>query len=154
MSKYEQNLDRDASYGVVPGGLPFKAVKSRTYTGTSGLGAQGATTLFTVTGVVAVRVFGACSVDLVGAGTLEVGIAGNTAGILAQIADATTLDAGESYVDGTPATLEAIDFSSGIIIAAGQDIIETIGTADITAGALEYYCMWRPYSSNGSVVAA
>jgi len=50
--------------------------------------------------------------------------------------------------------LEGVDLSNGIIIASGQDIIETIGAADITAGALTYYCFWRPLSDDGLVVAA
>ena len=47
-------------------------------------GAVGATTLFTVTGVIGVRVFAVCGVNLTGSGTLEVGIAGNTAALIAQ----------------------------------------------------------------------
>lgn len=154
MSVIQASQDQDANFNPIGGGLPFTARKTRTYTGAAGLGAQGATTLFTVTGSVAVRVFGACTTDVVGAGTLEVGISGNTAGLLAQIADATNLDAGESYIDATPATLEAIDFSSGFIIANGQDIIETIGAADLTAGVVLFACVWRPISTDGLVVAA
>lgn len=154
MTRVDASLDMDANHKVIGSGLPFLARKSRTYTGAAGLGAQGATTTFTVTGAVLVRPVATCAVDLVGAGTIELGIAGNTAGLLAQIANATTLDAGESWVDATPATLEGVDFANGIVVAAGQDIIETIGTADITAGELTYYCFWRPLSVNGNLVAA
>jgi len=150
----QASLPLDSNGKPVPAGLPFVVSKERIYTGASGLGATGATTLFTVTGSVMVRVVGACTEDLVGGATLEVGIAGNTAGLLAQIADATTLDAGESYLDATPATLEAVDLSSGFVIANGQDIIETIGAANITDGTLTYYCFWRPLSDDSVVVAA
>lgn len=154
MAKFDASLDRDANYQIIPSGLPFTARTTRTYTGASGLGAAGTTTLFTVTGAVAVRVIGACTEDLVGAATLEVGISGNTAGLIAQLADATVLDAGESYIDATPATLEAVDFSSGFIISNGQDIIETIGTTNITDGTVLFTCHWRPLSTDGNVVAA
>lgn len=150
---YAANLDRDGNRQIVPGGLPFCARKQRVYTGASGLGAAGTTTLFTVTGQVLLRVIGFCYEDLVGAATLEVGIAGNTAGLLAQIADATNLDAGESYLDATPGTLEAVDLSSGFPISNGQDVIETIGATDITDGSVLFGCFWRPVSSDGAVVA-
>lgn len=152
--KYDAALNRDANYQIIPSGLPFVANKTRTYTGAAGLGAAGATTLFTVTGSVIVKPIGSCTVDLTGVGTLEVGISGNTAGLLAQIADITTLDAGESYLDATPATLEATDLSSGFVISNGQDIIETIGGTSITAGTILFSCFWRPLSTDGMVVAA
>jgi len=69
---------------------------------TATTGATGAHTLFTVTGDVLITVFGTCNTSLDGAATLEVGVTGNTAALLAQIADATTLDDGEIYVDATP----------------------------------------------------
>lgn len=152
--RVQANQPTDGSYKPISSGLPFMVKKQRVFIGAAGLGAQGATTLFTVTGTVMVRLVAACTEDLVGAGTIESGISGNTAGLLAQIADATTLDAGESWVDASPATLEGVDLSNGIIIANGQDIIETIGAADITDGTLTYYLFWRPLSDDGLVEAA
>lgn len=146
------SLPLDANGKPVPAGLPFATNKSLAYDGT--IGAVGASTLFTVTGSVMVRVVGSCTEDLAGAATLEVGISGNTAGLLAQIADATNLDAGESYLDATPATLESVDLSSGFVIANGQDIIQTIGGTAITDGTLLYTCFWRPLSEDGLVEAA
>lgn len=128
------------------------ASKTITYV-TETTGATGATTLFTVTGCVAVRVFGVCGLTLVGAATLEVGISGDTASILAQIADATNLATNELYLDATPTTkVEAMP--SRIIIGAGQDIIQTIGSTALTAGVLTYYCVWAPISTDGNVVSA
>lgn len=128
------------------------ASKTITYVGAT-TGATGATTLFTVTGCVITRTFGVCGLTLVGAATLEVGIVGATAIILAQIADATTLATDEIYTDATPTTkVEAMP--SQLIIGNGQDIIQTIGTTAITAGVLTYYCVWAPISSDGNVVAA
>lgn len=142
---------RDENFVPIQG-LGIVASKAITYvTGTTG--ATGATTLFTVTGVVAVRVFGVCGLTLVGAATLEVGISGATAIILSQIADATTLTTDEIYTDATPTTkVEALP--AQLIIGAGQDIIQTIGSTAISAGQLTYYCLWFPISTDGNVVAA
>jgi hypothetical protein len=142
---------RDANYVPITN-LGLTESKAITYS-TLTTGAVGTTTLFTVTGTVAVRVFGVCGLTLVGAATLEVGISGATAVILAQIADATTLATDEIYTDATPTT--KVEALPGIlIIGAGQDIIQTIGSTAITAGQLTYYCLWTPISSDGNVVAA
>jgi len=116
-------------------------------------GATGAKTLFTVTGCVSVRVFGVCGLTLEGAATLEVGIVGATAIVLAQIANATDLATDEIYVDATPTTkVEALP--NQLIIGNGQDIIQTIGSTALTAGQLTYYCMWAPISEDGNVASA
>lgn len=148
MAPIEAAFNRDANSVPITGlGLP--ASKSITYVaGTTG--ATGATTLFDVTGLVAVRVFAVVSgVDLTGSGTLEVGIAGNTASLLAQVA-ATALDLGEIWTDNGPATVEALP---ALQLLNGTDIIQTIATDTVTAGTLNYVCMWFPLSSGASVVA-
>jgi hypothetical protein len=113
--------------------------------------------LFTVTGDVLVRVFGVCTIDLVsaGAGTLEVGLTGNTPFLIAQTT-ATTIDANEIWYAAAPADIggKALASINGpFIIINGLDIIETIGTADITAGQIYYICLWRPLSPDGNLVA-
>lgn len=114
-------------------------------------GAVGATTLFTVTGTVALSVFGVVSgANLTGSGTLEVGIAGNTASLIAQTTG-TDLDVGEIWIDNAPATVELLPSLS---IVSGTDVIQTIGTNTITAGTITYYCTWIPISEDGSVVVA
>jgi hypothetical protein len=144
-------FNRDSNFVPITN-LGLVASKAITYT-TLTTGAVGATTLFTVTGVVAVRVFGVCGLSISGAGTLEVGIANATAVVLAQIADATTLATDEIYTDSTPTT--KVEALPGIlIIGNGQDIIQTIGATPITAGQLTYYCLWTPLSQDGNVVAA
>lgn len=115
-------------------------------TGTTG--ATGAHTLFTVTGAVAISVFGRCTVNLAGASTHEVGVAGNTAQLLAQIADTTTLDAGDVYVDADTEVGAGVIPVSQIVTS---DVILTIGSTATTAGAVEYFCLWRPLSSGSSV---
>ncbi len=117
-------------------------------------GTNDPTTLFKVTGTVLVRIFGVCSVDLAGAtATIEVGVAGNTAALLAQTTG-TDIDVGDIWADTTP-TLGAMvlaDVLGPYIVT--KDIIETIGTADLTGGNIQYICLWRPLSPDGNVEAA
>lgn len=108
-------------------------------------------TLFTITGDILANFFAVCGTSLVGSSaTLEIGIAGNTAGLIAQTV-AENIDAGEVWIDTGPATIEALPASQ--IITNGTDIIQTVATANITAGVLTYYCIWRPLSSDGNCVA-
>lgn len=129
-------------------------LRQATKTITLGTGAAPVTeTLFTVTGEVELYVVGYIDAAVTSAGalTLEVGIAGDTAGLIAQTAvGALLIDL--LWMDATPATL--ISKPSEQIIANGADIIHTIATAAATAGAITYYCWWRPLSSDGNVVAA
>jgi len=114
--------------------------------------------LFTVTGVVMARLLAVCTTSLTGdASTLEVGITGDTAIFLPQ-ETCTTIDEGHIWLnDGTPATYyiigeeEAAADNLPKYILNGNDIIATVATANITAGVLDFYCMWTPISSDGSV---
>jgi hypothetical protein len=110
-------------------------------------------TLFTVTGDVLVQFFAKCTVDVAGAnGTVEVGVTGNTAALLA-LTTGTDIDAGDVWRDTGPAVgAEAIN--GAIAIVGGLDIIETVATANLTGGQLTYYCLWLPLSADGNVVAA
>jgi hypothetical protein len=114
-------------------------------------------TLFTVTGDVVIKaIWGICNVSLTGAtATIEVGVTGNTAGLIAQ-ETATEIDAGGVYVSATQAVGLAAAAGSGALIplADGLDIIETVGTADVTAGQIDYYVVWAPCEPGASVVAA
>ena len=143
-------FSRDQNFVPIQG-LGFTASKAITFSALT-TGAVGATTLFTVTGVVAVRLFGVVSgADVTGSGTIEAGIVGNTASLLAQTTG-TSLDVGEIWVDTGPATVEALPALS--ILAAGTDIIQTIATDTLTAGTLTYYCLWFPISTDGNLVTA
>ena len=112
-------------------------------------GATGAHTVFTVTGDWIVSALATCSVDLTGAGTIELGVAGNTAALIAQLADATTLDAGEIWVSGT-ATTGAIAIPTQKILT-NANIILTIGTTAITAGTIAIYLTARPLSAGATL---
>ena len=121
-------------------------------------GAQGAFTIYTVTGDVLMQVFGLCQVllDSGGAATVELGIAGNTAALIAQTL-ATDVDAYETWQDNAPETNPgdvSTAFGSYFVVANGADVIFTVGTADLTAGDLDFHAFWRPLSTDGAVVAA
>lgn len=120
-------------------------------------GAQGAFTIFTVTGDVYMQAFGLCQVlmNSAGAATIELGIAGNTAALIAQTT-ATDLDQYETWQDAVPeANPGAVPLDArGFVIANGADVILTVATADLTAGDVDFVGRWWPISSNGNVVAA
>lgn len=118
--------------------------------------ASGITTLFEVTGDVLVRVFGVCTVNVAGAsGTVEIGVTGNTAGIIAQTTG-TDIDAGDIWYAATPADVGVKVFTSvpgPLLIVNGLDIIETVATADLTGGSIYYVCLWAPASPGSKVVS-
>jgi len=112
-------------------------------------------TLFTVTGDVLVRIFGVCTVSLTGAtATLQVGVASNTAALIA-LTTATDIDAGQIWLDSTPSVGDSLaNLPGSFIIVNSANIIETVATADITAGNVYYNCLWRPLSPDGNIVPA
>ena len=154
------NFELERVLGELSSGIPEVVKKTMTfdgatvndpgdYTGGTGNPAD----LFTVSGDVLVYVFGVCKTTLVGAGSLEVGVTGGTAAVIAQIVDATDLIVNEAYWDATPTLAEAVApvYSA---IGGGLDIIQTVGTANITAGKIDYYCYWKPLSEGATVTAA
>jgi hypothetical protein len=149
MTQVSAAFIRDAN-SVPITALGFTESKAITYVAAT-TGATGATTLFTVTGTVAVRVFAVTgAVDLTGSGNLSVGIAANTAAIAAVTA-ATAIDAGEIWYGTSPPTVGVLPST---LILNGTNIIQTIDTNTVTAGTLTFYCLWFPISATGLVVAA
>jgi len=114
-------------------------------------------TIFTVTGdIVILGFWGVVNTSLTGAsGTIEVGVTGNTASIIAQ-ETATEVDAGGILVSATQAVGVAAAVGSGAPIAFnnGLDIIETVATTDIAAGQIDYYVIWAPVEPGASLVSA
>lgn len=152
MTSFAASMDRDGNRQIISGNQSFKAEQTWVFS-TLTTGAVGAHTLFTVTGNVLVQVFGICDTNLAGAATIEVGTANNTAALIAQIADATSLDDGEIWVDATPGTeVEAI--TGTFVLNDGADIVLTIGSTAVTGGSVDFYCLWRPLSSDGNVTVA
>lgn len=128
--------------------LGLQQSKSITFVAAS-TGAVGPTTLFTVTGTVAVKVFGFCTSNLTGSGTVEVGVSGSTASLCDQV-NATDIDNHEVY----QGSVLAIAGSLSDWKVVNQDIIQTIATNTVTGGVLTYYCEYVPLSQGARVIAA
>ncbi len=110
-------------------------------------------TLFKVTGTVLVKLFAVVNTALEGASaTIRVGTALSNTGLIASTT-ATNAIANEIWHDATPdASIELSTILTEKIV--NQDIIQTVGTANITAGVLTYHCIWKPISTDGNVEAA
>jgi len=114
-------------------------------------------TVFSVTGDVYAQAFGLCQVTVAsvgGAATIELGIGGNTAALIAQTA-ADDLDQYETWQDAGPeANPGAVPLDArGFVIANGADVIMTIGAANLTAGDVDFVARWFPISDDGDVTA-
>lgn len=115
----------------------------------------GVTTLYTVTGDVLVRIFGVCTTTLTGASaTVSVGVAGNTAGLIA-LETGTDIDENGIYLSATQVigTVLLATVTGPYIVVNGLDIIETVATAPVTAGQIHYICLWRALSPDADLVA-
>jgi hypothetical protein len=113
--------------------------------------------LFNVTGDVLVRIYGVCTTTLVGAGTIEVGITGNTALLLPQVSDATTIAANDVWIDATVGEVGGALLSNipaTTLITNGLDIYEKVASTDVTSGNIYYVCMWKPVVPGSKVESA
>jgi len=123
-------------------------------------GALDDSAIYTVTGLVFVQLIAECTTSLTGAtATLEVGITGDTA-IFMPTETSTQIDAGQIWFND--AANAAYGIIGGETAAAGNlpeyalngnDIILTSKTEDTDTGVLDFFCIWRPISDDGDVVA-
>lgn len=109
-------------------------------------GAVGTITVATVTGAVLIERGGVlCTTLLTGSGTIEMGVASNTAGFIAQTTG-TDLDASEFWQDASP----ELGVSPAIVDKClTGNLILTVGSATITAGVIEICLYYRSLTSNG-----
>ncbi len=149
MTLFRSAQDRDANYRTISDNEAFRLSSAWTFSALT-TGAATAHTLFTVTGSVLVNVWAECSVDVTGSGTGEVGVAGNTAALIAQTTG-TAIDAGEVWQNNTPTVGIGAVLGNSKPITNGLDILLTIGTDTLTAGTVTFFCLWRPTSDNGNV---
>lgn len=114
--------------------------------------------MFTVTGVVRLRIFGDVTETLTeenGAETIEVGIAGATAALIAQYATPLDLVAGDIFTNAATATSSPVGFPSDWAVIADTDIDLTVaGGTGIDDGQITFYVEWVPMSNGALVVAA
>jgi hypothetical protein len=124
---------------------------------------QAAHEILTVTGAVRVKILVECTETLTDAGdaaTLALGTANNTAAWItstsaAGAGDANQLDAGEAWIDATPAddyTGTTATFILDFTVLAGDDVGYTIGGSAITDGTLIFHMWWTPLDSTGAAV--
>lgn len=134
---------------------PFRTSTTVTFTGASGLGAVGAVPIFTVTGEVLVeRLVAFCTVNLTEAlatATLALGVTGSTT-LFVAATSATTIDANEFWVDGTPIANGVAVPAALKDIAITDNIIGTVATQAVNGGAIRFDIWWRPLSGDGNVV--
>lgn len=141
-------LPRDDNDSPIPT-LGLQAEKTITYAaGTTG--AVGTTTLFTVTGTVAVNVFGFCTSDLTGTGTLEIGVASSTAALCNQ-QSATAIDNHEVWHNSSLAVGANV---AAYLHPINESVIQTIATNTVTGGTITFYCNWVPLSDGATLTAA
>jgi hypothetical protein len=118
-------------------------------------------TIFNVSGDVIISDFwGVCNTAVVSAsntGTLSVGVAGNTAKLIAVTeAGSGVIIAGDVITDaGAEAGID-VNAHSGAkhYIADGADIIETLATNNMNSGQIDWYCVWAPAEAGASVTSA
>ncbi len=157
-SNMVQPTDGQGKVFVDPTWLPGRCEKSIVFAGATenAWGDDGGDldggAVFVVTGTVRVRMVAVCTVDLVGSTTLELGVTGSTAALIAQIADASGIGVNEIWFGAdAPAPTLVITSAPEIIVCNGNDIILTNGT-NITAGEITFFCAWHPISADGNVV--
>jgi len=151
MTSFAASIDRDANRQVITANESFKLESKWTFAAAS-TGSIAAHTVFTVTGNVLVSVFGVVNITLTSAGvpTVEMGVTGNTAVLIAQTT-AKNLADGDVWVDATDTRVGAGAVPATQVINDGNDIIMTVATATVTAGEIDLYILWRPLSTNGNI---
>ena len=114
--------------------------------------------LFTVAGHVKVRIFGIVTETLTednGDETLEVGIAGATAALIAQYATPLDLIAGDIFTNAAASTSSPAGFPSDWAVIGDTDIdIVVAGSTGIDDGRITFYVEWIPITAGATVVAA
>ena len=116
----------------------------------------GTVNLFTVTGDVLVKIVAVCTTNVASAAAanVEVGIAGSTGSIIPTTLSTDLADR-EIWHDNSPdSEIEAFsDASREYIISDGNDVVLTL-SAQVDSGALNFYCIYTPLSTDGAVVSA
>ncbi len=123
-------------------------------------GALDAGAIFTVTGAVKVQMFGICTTNLAGSGSHSVGITGAVTIFLPTEAGV-DINADDFVVNNATTAAYFIwgaekDAGGNFpeYLLNGQDIIMTVTVDDIDSGVIDYYAIWNPISSDGSLADA
>ncbi len=142
------------SYVNAGGFGSYLAYQTIAFDGDAGSGAVGTVNVFTVTGAVLLRLVCVCTetlVEGVGGGTIEAGIAGDTADVIAQTVSA-NIAVGEVWHDAAPdSAIEDISVMADRVIGNGNDLILTVAGQDVTDGTLAFAVFWTPVTAGASV---
>ena len=165
MGSYTAALDMDANNKpIYRGEFPFRTKRTIEFAGatTDAWGDDGGalddSAIFTVTGMVMVKLIADIKTSLTGdSATIEVGITGATA-IFMPTETATQLDAGQIWFnDAANAAYGIIGAESAAAgnlpeyILNGNDIILTVKTANVEAGKIDFFALWSPISDDGLI---
>lgn len=118
-------------------------------------------TIFSVTGDIIIRSFwgvvNTTLTDVGNAATLEIGVTGNTTGIIGATDSDLIID-GAVWASTTPLTGVGGTSGAGLLLDRylndGVDIIETSKVENILAGQIDYYMIWAPVEPGAGVVEA
>lgn len=121
--------------------------KAFTFDGGSGSGATGSVAALTCTGTVWVRCINVhCTTSLTSSsGTIALGISGQTDALISPTT-ASNIDAGMQWADTTPAKIADQPLGNFIL---SDNLIFTIATASISAGAVEVEVIFESLSADG-----
>ncbi len=113
-------------------------------------------TIFTVTGLISVKLVGWSPTVMASTGTngtLAVGWTGlTTLGLGTTTVDGTNFVANAVWVDTSPAAIaEALVASNLVGVLTASNIIVTVATNNCTTGSLKIYAIWRPISPDAAV---
>ncbi len=136
----------------------LKIIGTRTFDGSGGNGAVGASVFFTVTGEVWIAgIVPFCVANLGEAAptaTLTAGVVGSTALFSPNpTGGATDLDTGEFWFDATPTTQLAVP-AAHKDIAISTNVIVQVAAQNVNSGQLRFTLLWMALSADANVVLA
>lgn len=119
------------------------------FDGSAGGGKVGTVAVAGVSGAVLIEKMAVrCTEDLAGASaTVEMGVAADTDALVAQTT-ATDIDEGDFWHDATPDPGAGAAITNRVV---ADDVEITVGTSDVTGGALEVVFWWLPMSDGAQL---
>ena len=142
---------------LLPDGM-MKWENAVVMTATPTTGTQASHEVFTVTGLVEVKLLNLVTTSLTGSGAdIEFGVASDMDMFIATMADAEDLDATDIWSTATDADNVGYQFAPDCIFHAildGQDIGYDVNNANITAGVIKFICWWKPLEFGATVIPA
>lgn len=115
--------------------------------------------VFTVTGLVRMRIFIECTETLVDAAdgaSIQFGVESATNAFIASTgaagAGGNTISTGEVWIDNSPADVQYASTAILDKVVNGEDVGYEITGAALTDGTLVFHCYWEPLNATGNIV--